>query len=340
MPVTFWTRTDSNTANNPNLNFTGAPSVQITFVPSGTGGDVILEGGGVADPDTLVEIDGATYSFTFEFSATTPTASNQGGNQYPADLQDQQIIVITVFDYPAPGDTTRLAFLPEADATQAQMDSIGTGANRPQGIDEIGPGVICFAAGTHLHTPDGERAVENLKLGDLVTTLDDGPLPIIWIASTTYTWPGTDEAALPVRIARSALEPGRPTRDLIVSPQHRVLLQRDFGDPGILAPAKGLTGLPGIRVMRGKRQVRYYHILLQRHAIVLPEGLPSESFYPGPMALRMLSPENWLSLQAALGPSRVDYGPLARRTLKVSETRALAHDLRTCAGPHGSYAAE
>jgi hypothetical protein len=218
------------------------------------------------------------------------------------------------------------------------MDSIGTGANRPQGIDETGPGVICFAEGTLLHTPEGERAVEALEVGDFVTTLDDGPLPIIWIASTNCTWPGTDEAALPVRIARSALEPGRPRRDLIVSPQHRVLLKRDFGDPGILAPAKGLTGLPGIRVMRGKREVRYYHILLQRHAIVLSEGLPSESFYPGPMALRMLSPENWLSLQTALGPTGNDYGPLARRTLKVSETRALAHDLRTCSGPHRSVA--
>jgi hypothetical protein len=64
----YWTRTDSNSANNPALNSTGDPSVQIEFVTSGTNGDLILEqpAPGAVDPDTQVLIDGVTYDFTFE----------------------------------------------------------------------------------------------------------------------------------------------------------------------------------------------------------------------------------------------------------------------------------
>ena len=75
MPVDFWARTDSNSANNPALNLTGAPAIQISFVPSGTNGDVLLEyaGGGI-DPDTQILIDGVSYDFVFEISATLTNA--------------------------------------------------------------------------------------------------------------------------------------------------------------------------------------------------------------------------------------------------------------------------
>ncbi|MDP2606567.1 MAG: hypothetical protein Q8S00_28850, partial [Deltaproteobacteria bacterium] len=53
MSQTFWARTDSNSANNPALNLTGDPATQITFVPSGSNGDIFLEyNGGAPDPDT------------------------------------------------------------------------------------------------------------------------------------------------------------------------------------------------------------------------------------------------------------------------------------------------
>ncbi|MEO1537260.1 MAG: Hint domain-containing protein [Pseudomonadota bacterium] len=327
MPDTFWARTDNGNAKNPELNLLKDPAVEITFVPTGTDGDIILESGDPADPDTQVVIDGTAYDFTFEFSATSPTANNQGAGQYPVELQGEELIVITVYDYPTTGETTRLVFFTSGDVTQEQMDSIGNGASRPSGLDETGPGIICFASGTMLRTPAGERAIETLRVGDLVTTVDDGPMPIIWITRTDLDWPAADEAALPILISRGALG-GLPARDLVVSPQHKVLLQRDPGDRGVLAPAQGLTRLPGIRVMRGKRSIRYHHILLARHAVLVSEGLPSESFFPGPMALHMLAGRNVLSLQAVIGALGRPYGPTARPCLTMAETRALAHDLR------------
>lgn len=334
MPTTFWARVDSNTANNSSLNLTGDDAVEITFVPSGTDGDVILEGG-VADPDTEVQIAGVSYSFTFEFSATTPTLANQGAGKYPPELQGTEVIVITVFDYPTVGETTRLVFFPDANPTQALVDSIGNGANAPQNIDTTGPGVICFGEGTLLATPDGPRAVEALKVGDLVETVDAGPMPIIWASCTHLTWPGASENSRPILISAGALGDGMPDRDLVVSPQHKVLLCLPSGEEGMskteyLAPAKGLTGLPGIRLMRGKRRTTYYHIMLERHAILFSEQLRTESFFPGPTALRMLRAEQQLRLFASLSARDGvhGYGPQARPSLTYRQTVELASRLR------------
>lgn len=88
MPTEFWTRTDSNSANNPALNLTGAPSFLMSFVPSGTNGDVLLEyNGGAVDPDTQVLIYGIAYDFTFEFSGDLPTQNNQGASQVAEQIE-------------------------------------------------------------------------------------------------------------------------------------------------------------------------------------------------------------------------------------------------------------
>lgn len=329
MPTSYWARIDSNSANNPALNLTGDPSLLITFVPSGSNGDILLDANaGAADPDTQVEIGGVTYDFVFESASTLPSQANQGAGQVPAQYQGSTLYLITIIDYPAPGETTRLAFLPDEQATQAEMDSFGNGAIRLQNIDTTGPGVICFAEGTRLATPDGERAVEDLAAGDLVSTVDAGPKPIVWISSSRHAWPGGSEQELPILIARGALPGGLPARDLIVSPQHKVLLTGPLASEllqqNVLAPAKGLTRLPGIRQMKGKRSVTYFHVMLERHAILLSEGLPTESFYPGPAALAMLQPAQRTALLSSLSAPPDRYGPRARPCLSVRETMALA----------------
>ena len=332
MADTFWARTDSNTANNPAINLigiTGTPAIQITFVPTGTDGDIILEGGGAPDPDTAVLIDGSTYEFTFEFEGTTPTATSQGAGQLPVALRGSTIMLITVIDYPAPGESTRLAFFPEDEPSEALMNSIGNGRINVNNIDTNGPGVVCFAEGTLLRTPGGDRAVETLRVGDLVSTVDDGPQPIIWIGRTRHAWPGAADSALPVLVSQGALAGGKPERDLVVSPQHKILVKRDHGDQGVLVPVKGLTALPGIRVMRGKKRIEYFHVMLERHSVLLSEGLPSESFYPWPTAVEMLAPAHRLSLMAAIGNGAERYGPTARPCLTVHETRSLANLMRS-----------
>ena len=339
MPSTFWARIDSGSANNPALNLTGDPAVWIEFVASGQNGDLFLDqptGGGI-DPDTQILIGGTTYNFTFVLSGTMPTLKRDGSQQVPDQFEGSIVYIITVQDYSTPGATTRLMFMPEETATHTEMDSFGNGAIDVQNVDVTpAAGPVCFAGGTHILTPQGEVLVEDLKVGDLVVTRDDGPQPILWISSTKHSWPLESDKSKPIKIAAGALGPRSPRRDLVVSPQHKVLLSgpgvRDhFGEDEILAPAKGLLSLPGIRVMKGKRDVAYYHILLPRHSILISDGAPTESFYPGPCALEMLKRNQRDEIFAALpklkhGPERGS-GPQARVCLSRAEAERLAMTL-------------
>jgi hypothetical protein len=334
MASTFWARTDSGSANNPALNLTGDPAVEITFVQSGTSGDLILDtaGGGI-DPNTQVEIGGIVYDFTFEISGFMPTTKNNGSQQVPDQFEGNAVYIVAVQDYPTAGEATRLSFLPDDLATQAEMDSFGNGAIDVQSVDTTSGGAVCFAAGTHILTPEGYLIVEDLKAGDLVLTLDHGPQPILWISQSEHVWPGNSEKELPILISSGALGPNTPRTDLVVSPQHKILVSDEnttnaSNNAEVLVPAKGLTSRPGVRVMKGKSQVTYYHILLERHEILLADGLTTESFFPGPTALKMLRAkqrEVIFSLFPGLRECRADgYGPQARSCLTRRKTEELS----------------
>ncbi|MDJ0820708.1 MAG: Hint domain-containing protein [Paracoccaceae bacterium] len=192
-------------------------------------------------------------------------------------------------------------------------------------------GIVCFAAGTLIRTPRGDRPVDHLRIGDRVMTLDDGLQEIHWIGQTRLSGGKLRDQDKPILFAPHALGAERPERPLAVSPNHRILLPptwlRGPVDPdGVLVPAKGLTALPRVRKMRGKREVTYYHILLARHAILIANGMAAESFYPGVMALHMMSDADCAALTRTVArladiPGQ-GYGPLARKALSVQECRA------------------
>ncbi|MFK7941410.1 MAG: TfuA-like protein, partial [Paracoccaceae bacterium] len=84
----------------------------------------------------------------------------------------------------------------------AEMDAFGNGAIDVQGVDETpAPGPVCFAGGTMILTPRGEILVEDLKVGDMVVTLDDGPMPILWMSKTKYSWPLESRKSKPIEIS-------------------------------------------------------------------------------------------------------------------------------------------
>ena len=141
----------------------------------------------------------------------------------------------------------------------------------------------CFCEGTRIGTPEGERRVDRLSVGDLVTTADHGAQPLRWIGCRIVDFRVQPDQHKPIMIAAGAFGPGRPGRDLAVSPQHRFLLAADAVDSpkGVLVPARALASLPKVRTMRGKRRVKYFSLLFDRHEIVFAEGVAAESFLPG-----------------------------------------------------------
>jgi hypothetical protein len=135
--------------------------------------------------------------------------------------------------------------------------------------------VPCFAAGTRILTPDGQVAVERLAVGDTVLTARDGATQkIIWAGSRTVDLArhAMPEKVIPVVILAGAFGDGLPERDLKLSPDHALFID------GGLIEAKTLVN--GTTVIRDKslRYVTYHHIELERHDVVLAEGLAAETY--------------------------------------------------------------
>lgn len=193
------------------------------------------------------------------------------------------------------------------------------------------PGTIpCLARGTLIDTPDGPRPVETPRPGDLVDTLHDGAVPVLWSFCSTHWLDGPRSEGLPILISAGALGPGHPQSDLVISPHHRVLVGGDMQLHKIftdrcLVPAKALTGLPGIREMRGKKHITWVHFACNPHHVVTSNGCLTESLLLGPMVTNRLTARQTLHLAQVFGRSGGDgwNGPLALPAMTVGAARRI-----------------
>jgi len=136
---------------------------------------------------------------------------------------------------------------------------------------------VCFAAGTRIRTDRGEVAVEALTPGDQVITQEGEALvaqPVKWIGTRKVDLKKHPRPAslAPVRIGRHAFADNLPSRDLVVSPPHALFID------GRLIPARLLVNGATIVQDRAIETITYYHVELDRHAILFAEGLPTESY--------------------------------------------------------------
>ncbi|MFX0544960.1 Hint domain-containing protein [Roseovarius sp. S1116L3] len=184
--------------------------------------------------------------------------------------------------------------------------------------------VVCFARGTRITTDRGEVLIEDLRAGDMVATADGALKPIRWIGSMVVA--GSGKLA-PVKIRRGALA---NARDLLVSPQHRMLLrgwqaQLYFGRDEVLVPAKHLINDHSIRQVECG-EVEYFHLLFDTHEIVMAEGAESESFHPGDVGISAMNEDIREEIYEIFPQLRGDpsiYGPAARTSVNKQEARLL-----------------
>lgn len=184
---------------------------------------------------------------------------------------------------------------------------------------------ICFVRGTLIETPEGPQFIETLKVGDLVTTLDDGPQPIRWVGQRKVSGTGRNT---PIRIRAGALG---NVRDLWVSPNHRMLVRGPqaellFGQSEVLVAAKHLVNDKTIRAVPC-HAVEYFHFLCDAHQIVFAEACPAESLFPGDQTLDN-APDGARAEILRLFPG-LDAGTgghlLSRYSLTAFEARALRY---------------
>ncbi|MGL4236872.1 Hint domain-containing protein [Tabrizicola sp.] len=330
----LWARRDSTTANNNELNPIGTsgpngqPASQITFTDNNGAGDLSLEyNGGQPDPDTQVIIGGVAYNFTVTLTGTLPTGVNS--NTVPLALQGRDVAIIQV----VVGGQLReyVIVLGQPPATEAQMNGIGSGAIPLSNLD-FDPPPFCFAQGTEIATPSGRRPVQDLCPGDAVLTEDGRSVTIAWIGRSRYSREraASEQRLRPVHLNAHAFGPGLPDRELVVSPQHRIVIEGPhceilFGVDRAFVIARHLPK-PFATSPEPPEDVVYHHILLENHDILVANGLPAESFQPARRMVEALSSEARASLMAVLdilGEEDMLTRPDALPTLNLREARVL-----------------
>lgn len=313
-------------------------------IDGGAGNDSI-DGGGGNDV-----ITGGIGSDTVEGGAGNDTISVSSGDSVSGgDGDDTFILEDLVGDAPGPitivggegdettGDTLDLKSGRLADLSTLTITNFEDEAGGLSGTVLLNDGSIlsfseienltfCFAAGTRILTPFGERPIETLKAGDLVVTVDSGVQEIRWLGQKTVPAKGR---LAPVRFAAGSIFGN--TRDLLVSQQHR-MLERSYrtsllkGEEEAFAAAKHLVNDLDITLQSGG-EVTYFHMLFDRHEVVIAEGAMSESYYPGAESLGgLIEParEELFELFPRLRENPIGYGKLARPSLTRHEAMVIA----------------
>ena len=198
-------------------------------------------------------------------------------------------------------------------------------------------GVICFVEGTSIATPRGAVPVERLRAGDKVLTRDNGPQPICWRGARHFS--GADlydePHQRPIRLRAGSIGVDRPDGDLLVSPDHRVMIEGPgaralFNTPEVLVRAENLLTQPGVATELRMHDVTYVHLALEQHEMLWAAGVPCESFDPQAADFAALEAEDRAALEKVFPDWSVPEGrqrPTARRVLTLSEAAILGHRL-------------
>ena len=132
---------------------------------------------------------------------------------------------------------------------------------------------LCFCANTLISTPSGERPVQELAVGDMVTTHRGAARRIVWVGSgKVLATQGRRNAATPVIVGQSALADNVPNRDLRVTKGHSLYID------DVLIPVEFLVNHRSIYWDDNAQEVELYHIELETHDVLVANGAPAESY--------------------------------------------------------------
>jgi hypothetical protein len=207
-----------------------------------------------------------------------------------------------------------------------------TGTPTPQ--DTGGTETICFMPGTQIRTPSGERPIESLKPDDLVLTIDHRSVPVRWIGRQTISRRFSDPLRiLPIRVKAGAVAANVPSRDLLVSPDHALLID------GVLVHAGALiNGTSIVRESNVPMTFTYYHVEVDDHTLILCENTPAETFIDNVDRMRF---DNWDEHQSLYPDGKpITEMPYPRAKAyrqvpaaireKLNERAALLEDMNIC----------
>jgi hypothetical protein len=257
-------------------------------------GSVTVSGGyysGYVGFGTIVVDNGATWSLGGTVAAGTTIAFAAGGTGALTIVSPTQMNG-TIADFGV-GDTLALAGITATTGVTPvplgandqltvagtglvlQFDSSATGTVLAESVsgEETTITALCFLPDTLIQTPPGQVKVQNLAVGDLVTTAGGAERPITWIgAGQVMATRGRRGPATPVIVRKGALAPNVPMYDLRVTKGHSIYLD------GVLIPVEFLVNHRSIVWDDLAQEVRHYHVELETHDVLLANGAPAESY--------------------------------------------------------------
>ena len=265
----------------PYLDGTGYAIPTSFIAPVATSADVSFNGSSVsfdADGGQATTLDDSTVyasgetGFGFVSDGTQYVLSN---GALPDDVTANQALAYLTSYFTSAGNTGGLAAVQAVQSAIANDPSLGDYSFLTNGgiFDGQPYQPPCFARGTLIATPSGERPVESLEEGDLVRLARGGGAAVRWVGRRRLKLDGAARPELqrPIRIVAGALGGGLPTRDLVVSPDHALFLD------GVLVPAGLLVDGARIR-QEDVETIEYFHVELASHDVILAEGAPAESY--------------------------------------------------------------
>lgn len=320
------------TAENPNLALGTYDNSVLQVVEATT-----TENNGLAgyqDDEMLPLLGYAHDTTTYDLGAgpVTTVADHTGDYEAEVLLDDGTVLTFTSLTLVqmTNGDVflTEITDLDNLNIQSITLTAVGnqnySGWTSDQSADNTS--IVCFTRGTLIDTPAGKRAVETLTSGDLVNTLDNGVMPILWAGRRSVR---CAEKTRSVEISAGALGAGLPSRPIRVSRQHRILLgsritQRMCESDRAFIAAIHLVGQAGIQLAEQDGMIDYYHFLLDGHQVVFAEDVPAESLFPGTEAVNGLPEPSRLEIArlASVVTEPLDNWNLAYPVLRAKQRKA------------------
>lgn len=138
----------------------------------------------------------------------------------------------------------------------------------------------CFLSDSMIRTPQGDVAVQDIRVGDHIITLDwesnaNIVLPVISTGKKhIHVCPdlSDDKAGWPVRVMKNAISDGVPYKDMLITPGHCLFFYNCF------VPVRMLVNGVSIFYDKSFHAYDYYYLETNPHSVITSDGMLTESF--------------------------------------------------------------
>lgn len=239
-----------------------------SYVVYSEAGNSINYTAGDATDSSGVLTDGAPDT-TFDVGENLFVGGDNVGTYYGSYIDGDSNLYVIV----ATGENAGIIYSTlDADTTESQLpNNISTDE-----VNDTESVPTCFLTGTLIATPAGPVRVEELRVGDQISTAGGRTIQVKWLGRQTKNKALTPERHFaPVRIRAAALGNALPFTDLVLTGDHALIIDDFAINASALVNGSTITFEP---LERLPSQIIFWHIETEHHDAIIANGVPAETF--------------------------------------------------------------